>query len=160
MNFEATINRIIEDEYKCIRSDFYGELKTQTNKGKEEYITPAVILLPLSIQGIKNNYMFKCLIDSGSTHTLINRQTLSKEIKPQKHEKLIVNTAVVGQYEMNEKVIMEDVALPEFSRSIKISEMEAFIFDNPSSIYDIILGRDFLKVTGIDFILNEIDKMV
>jgi hypothetical protein len=49
---------------------------------------------------------------------------------------------------------MNDVALPEFSRSIKINEMEAFIFDNPSSIYDIILGRDFLKATGIDLLFS------
>jgi Arginine decarboxylase (spermidine biosynthesis) len=154
MDFELTINRIIEDEYKSIRSDFYGELKLSLTEKEEEYITPAIIVLPLSVQGIKNNYMFKCLIDSGSTHTLINRQTLPRGTKPQKHEKLIVNTTVVGQYKMDEKVIMRDVALPEFSRSIKINEMETFIFDNPSSIYDIILGRDFLKSTGIDLLFS------
>jgi hypothetical protein len=75
MNFEATINQIIEDEYKSIRSEFYGELEFESD-AKEDYIIPAIILLPLSVQGIKNNYMFKCLLDSGSTHTLINRQKL------------------------------------------------------------------------------------
>jgi hypothetical protein len=71
------------------------------NKREEEYITPAIIVLPLSIQNVKSNYMFKCLIDSGSTHKLIIRQTLPKGTKSQKHERLIVNTTIVGQYKMD-----------------------------------------------------------
>ena len=47
-------------------------------------------------------------------------------------------------------VIIKDIALPEFSKSIKINEIEAYIFNNPSSIYDIILGWDLLKKSGID----------
>jgi hypothetical protein len=105
MNFESTINQIIEDEYKGIRSDIYGELDIQLNKREEEYITPAIIVLPLSIQNIKNSYMFKFLIDSGSTHTLINQQTLPKGTKLKKHERLIVNTTIVGQYKMDEKLL-------------------------------------------------------
>jgi hypothetical protein len=149
MNFEATINQIIEDEYKSIRSDFYGELRFESD-AKEDYITPAIIVLPLSIQGIKNNYMFKSLLDSGSTHTLINRQRLPEQVHPRRSNELIINATIIGEYEIQEKVLLKDVALPEFSKSVKIDEMEAFVFDNPSSIYDIILGRDFLKITGID----------
>jgi hypothetical protein len=53
---------------------------------------------------------------------------------------LIINTTIIGKYNIEEMVIIKDIALPEFSKSIKINEIEAYIFNNPSSIYDIILG--------------------
>jgi hypothetical protein len=149
MDFESTVNRIIEAEYQNIRSDFYGELSINLEEEKE-CITPTIIVLPLSVQGVKNNYRFKCLLDSGSTHTLINRQRLPKGVNPQKNDTLIINTTIIGEYKIDEKITMKDIALPEFSKSIRINETKAFIFDNPSSVYDMILGRDFLKTTGID----------
>jgi hypothetical protein len=60
MNFERIINQIIEDEYRDIWSEFYRGLNVDLNE-EQDCITPTIIILPLLIQGIKNNYMFKCL---------------------------------------------------------------------------------------------------
>ena len=151
MKFKQAIQSIIEKEYQNFQQNIHEIDNTFIDQDEKECNNPSIILLPLSIQGTKNNNIYKCLLDSGSMHTLINRSTLPRGTIPLKNDKLIINTTIIGNYEIKDQVILKDIALPEFSKAIKIEKINAFIFNGDNkSPYDIILGRDFLKITGID----------
>jgi hypothetical protein len=52
---------------------------------------------------------------------------------------------------MNQKVVLEELTLPELSATQKIDKkVSAYIFNQPSSPYDLIFGLDLLVPLGID----------
>ncbi|GFH49197.1 hypothetical protein CTEN210_05673 [Chaetoceros tenuissimus] len=53
-----------------------------------------------------------------------------------------------GTATIHEKVTLQQVILPEFSRSLQIESFDAVVMDGRSN-YDIILGRDFLQKIGL-----------
>ena len=46
-------------------------------------------------------------------------------------------------------VILRDIRLPEFDKSRQVKEQKAIVFEH-NTIYDIILGTDFLAKSGIN----------
>ena len=45
---------------------------------------------------------------------------------------------------------MTELSLPEFVNGRKITNLSAQVFDSKNGLYDVILGRDFLKSIGLD----------
>ena len=62
----------------------------------------------------------------------------------------IRSTTVAGTFESKAVVYMKDIVLPEFDRNKRIDGQSALVFDGPCR-YDVILGRDFLLKTGMEF---------
>jgi hypothetical protein len=51
----------------------------------------------------------------------------------------------------NQKVVLEELTLAEFSATQRIDKkVSAYVFDKPSSPYDLVLGLDLLVPLGID----------
>ena len=57
---------------------------------------------------------------------------------------------VVGNLQSSQYVYFHDIILPEFSYSCKFKKIKVYIFTNKNVQYDVILGRSFLNVSGID----------
>ena len=58
---------------------------------------------------------------------------------------------VTGSGRITEEVALEDMVLPEFSRTLRINNrFRCYIMDNEAVPYDVIFGRDLLISVGID----------
>ena len=80
---------------------------------------------------------------------LIIQNKLPKDVDLQKHNTLFSNTNITEHFEIKEKVIMKNIALPEFSNSIKIDEVEAFVFhSNNQTTFDMIIEYDWNRCKG------------
>jgi hypothetical protein len=90
------------------------------------------------------------LFDPGSDKTFINRCVLPQGVNGKTVEPLPINT-LNGIDTMNQKVVLEELTLPELSTTQKIDKkVSAYIFNQPSSPYDLIFGLDLLVPLGID----------
>ena len=118
---------------------------------KPENVVPSTLMVARTIQGVESRRVLKVLLDSGGTHTLINSQVLPKGANP-----VTVSggrrtfTTVAGKYTSSRVVNMKELVMPEFDKTRRIDDIQAFVFDTPSS-YDVILGQDFLSKTGMKF---------
>ena len=87
-------------------------------------------------------------MDSGGSHTIIHRSALPPGCVPEQVPAFPTKTAA-GIFQAKGVVWLNDVILPEFTRSLKSLEMKAYVFDSPCE-YDIIVGRDWLSPNAFD----------
>jgi len=112
--------------------------------------TPVMILMANTIGLAKSRRLFCVLLDSGSTVSMIKKSCLPKhavltELAEQKSE-----TTLSGKLKSQQVVTMRDLRLPEFDKNRQITQQKCLEFDNDYCNYDIILGANFLRKTGID----------
>jgi transposase InsO family protein len=113
-------------------------------------LRPIGLLVAKRIQNLKSDRPLKTLFDPGSDRTFINRRVLPIGANGKTVESIGVNT-INGVDKVNQKVILEELTLPEFSATRKIDQkVSAYIFDQESSPYDIVIGLDLLVPLGID----------
>ena len=62
---------------------------------------------------------------------------------------------MAGQFDTAKFVYINDLRLPEFSYTCKVSKVKAFIFDSPACKYNIIFGRSFLNQVKIDVLSSK-----
>jgi hypothetical protein len=117
-----------------------------TPKNAPPDLVPSSISVACTIQGQHSATLLKVLFDSGGTKTFINKLCLPRgatpeESPPRNHSSwsLMANRAV----------LLRNIVLPEFSRSNKIDNQWAYVFDSDSH-YNIIYSRDFLLKTCLD----------
>ena len=65
---------------------------------------------------------------------------------------------MTGSAAVAEEVDLQDMVLPEFSCTLRINDTFRCYIMNNASIYDVILGRDFLMAVGID-VLHSTQEM-
>jgi hypothetical protein len=86
---------------------------------------------------------------------MIKRSALPKGI----NTKLLCDTKLVrnlaGCLKTQEVITMQDISLPEFDKNRRINQQKALVFDNDNVKYDIILGTNFLSMTGIKLNYSE-----
>ena len=111
---------------------------------------PITILEPKSINDSRVTQTLRALLDSGASITCIYRGAIPPDIVPHS-----INGCTVfgfgGSKVLKEVAELQNVSLPEFSRSFKIERIQALITDDKTN-YDIIVGRDVLNPAG--FILD------
>ena len=103
-----------------------------------------------TIQHAQVNCMLCVLFDLGSDKTLIKQSVLPLGINPSigKKRKVI---GVTASSIMDWEVIIENMTLPEFSSTQRVSgPIRAFVIDNNESHYDLIIGMDVMQILGID----------
>ena len=111
--------------------------------------TPVTILTANTIGLAKSRRLFRVLLDSGSTVSMIKKSCLPKhavltELAEQKSV-----TTLSGKLKSQQVVTMRDLRLPEFDKNRRITQQKCLVFDNDNCNYDIILGANFLRKTGI-----------
>eukprot|EP00977_Amphora_coffeiformis_P021539 scaffold9447_cov94-Amphora_coffeaeformis.AAC.1 len=109
---------------------------------------PSTLVSALHIGQAKQRRALIALLDSGGSHCMINRRVVPKgAIETIENSSSFATTA--GNLKTQSSVVIDKLALPEFSRHLHLKNRKCFIFDAPIE-YDIILGRDFLKDAGIN----------
>ena len=121
-------------------------------------LSPCTMLLVKSIQGRAFNRPLRALFDSGSDSSHIQQRVLPKGAGSSTMAKPKLIVGMTGTASISQEVELQDMLLPEFSQSLRISDpFKCYVMDN-KSVYDIILGRDFLMTVGID-ILHSTQEM-
>jgi hypothetical protein len=86
---------------------------------------------------------------------MIKRSALPKGVIT----KLLGDTKLVstlaGGIKTQKVVMMQDIRLPEFDKNRHINQQKVLVFDNNNVKYDIILGTNFLSMSGIKLNYSE-----
>ena len=112
-------------------------------------MVPSSIAVARTIQGQSSAELLKVLFDSGGTMTFLNSKCLPRGATPSLLKNPLQGIIAAGRLTANRIVHLRDIVLPEFSRSRKIDDQWAYVFDSDSH-YDIIFGRDFMLKIGLD----------
>ena len=121
-------------------------LKTPPNM---QDVLPVIILVCKTIQDLPTMTTFKVLLDSGSTMCLIHERCLPSGTVPFQDRFSSVTTTAQGSFDTSKYVFISNIRLPEFGNGKYTRGINARLFSAPCK-YDMILGRDFLLMTGID----------
>jgi hypothetical protein len=112
-------------------------------------LAPSILFVPRFIQQHQAGLPLISLLDPGSNVTFIHRRTLPPGAVPLVLSTQATGNTIAGTFNSKNEVWLDDIILPEFTRSRHIKTQRALVFDTPCP-YDVILGRDFLRHTGID----------
>ena len=91
-------------------------------KGTQNDLVPSSIAVARTIQGQSSARLLKVLFDSGGTKTFINSKCLPKGATPSLLSQPLQGITAAGRLVANRVVHLEQIVLPEFSRSKKIDE--------------------------------------
>eukprot|EP00956_Cyclotella_meneghiniana_P036507 scaffold126502_cov47-Cyclotella_meneghiniana.AAC.4 len=111
--------------------------------------TPVTVCTANTIGTLRSRHIFRVLLDSGSTCSLIKRSCLPKHCQTKAMSKYKKVTTLAGKLKAEEVVTMRDIRLPEFDKNRRIDQHTCLVFDNDKCNYDIILGTKFLSKVGI-----------
>ena len=111
--------------------------------------TPCTICTVNTIGTLRSRRLFRVLLDSGSSTTLIKKSALPRgcTLNPIDQERKVKTLG--GNVLAMHMVNLRDIRLPEFDKNTSIEKQGALVFDNDSIKYDIIFGTNFLTKTGI-----------
>ena len=102
------------------------------------------------VQKHKCRRPFKVLFDTGSDKTLISQRALPIGANPKTIDARQV-TGIHGTQKLNQEVLLTDIAFPEFSPTQRVpGPIQATVFNNADSPYDVIVGMDVMQALGID----------
>lgn len=133
---------------------FAHEARAATNSIANDDYVPIVLASCAAIQGqIARTKPFVCLLDSGAKSSWISHNVLPKGVNPRTVE-ATRNSTLAGVFTSKLEVHLQQVKLPEFSRSHKYDSLTAKVFHSQCG-YDAILGRDFLNESGIKLDFEE-----
>ena len=105
-----------------------------------------------SIGNTRLNRPLLCLLDTGSTGTLIQRRALPFGCTTRFLAVEQIMTTANGSFETLESVSLNLIKLPEFVNGSIVDRInDARLFDSPNTKYDIIFGRDFLLKCKMQF---------
>ncbi len=101
-----------------------------------------------TIGTIRNQRLFRVLLDSGLNVSMIRRSALPKGVLTKLLGDTRLESTLAGCLKMQEVVTMQDIRLPKFNKNRR-NHQKVLVFDNDNVKYDIILGTNFLSKTGI-----------
>ncbi len=117
--------------------------------------SPVTICTADTIGTIKSQRLFQVLFDSGLNVSMIKRSALLKGIITKLLGDTKLMRTLAGRLKTQEVVTMQDIRLPEFDMNRRINQQKVPVFDNNNIKYNIILGTNFLAVTGIKLNYSE-----
>ena len=115
---------------------------------KKSVMIPSTVATAKKINDQTGKYLFKCLLDPGGSHVMVNKRALPAEAETFRSRMNFDTTA--GSSGPTEFVYLNQVVLPEFTFTRSVKKVKAYVFDNPRTPYDVIFGRNFLNNCGID----------
>ena len=136
MKKSSGLNTILENE--TLPDEQYVDLSA---------MVPATILMAKTIGGIESDTPLRALLDTGACRTQLHSRVLTANMRPLRKAERTMTT--MGTRDYTDVIVMEDLVLPEFSRTRHITKpLEVAIFDALSR-YDIIVSRDLLSLLQI-----------
>ena len=114
-------------------------------------IAPVCIVKINYIGGIRLDRPLVCLLDTGSTGTMIQNRCLPPGSQPMISKEKKITTTINGTFDTSLSVNLSDISLPEFVNGRTVDGVEARLFDSETCRYDIIFGRDFLRKAKMKF---------
>ena len=91
---------------------------------------PITVLIVKRIGAIKTRKIYKVLLDSGSTTTLIHKDCLPKLAKPVEIKNAKRVSTLAGKMKVSRAVKLRKLRLPEFENNKKMDSINALIFYN------------------------------
>ena len=92
-------------------------------------------------------HLLHCLLDSGSTRTMINSRALPKGTCPKLLESTVTSHTLVRSFDSKPQVNLDSMILLEFDKSKIVSGQNVLVFTQSSCKYDLIMGNNFLHWT-------------
>ena len=138
--------RSVDRERYVPEFNFLGPKVVKVPKRHE---TPVTICVASTIGLVKSRRLFRVLLDSGSTLSLIKKSCLPKGASTTEISKSKSVTTLGGKLKSQHVVTLRDIRMPEFDKNRRISQQKCLVFDNDDCNYDIILGTNFLTKAGI-----------
>ena len=129
-----------------------SSINLHSNLHIDNLLSPCSIMLVKTIQGQVCCHPLRVLFDSGSDSSHIQRRAIPDGAIPSKIGKRTTIIGMTGSATVTEEIELQDIILPEFSRSLRISDSFKCLVMNSKSVYDVIFGRDFLMAVGIDIL--------
>ena len=114
---------------------------------KKADLVPMTMMLAGSIQQNGMDKPLLVLFDSGSQANWMRRGALPSGVNG-KVVKQRQGSTVAGSFSSSVEIDFQGIRLPEFYRNRTIDGFKAMVF-NADCRYDVILGRDFLSVVGL-----------
>lgn len=114
---------------------------------------PVTLMIVHDIHGKLSNRLFKVLLDSGGSRTMIHIGALPPGVFPDTTEQTIFKT-IAGEFQTHTSVNLTRIVLPEFDRAKAVDRISAAVFD-AACPYDVIAGRDFIQRAGIDLFFSK-----
>jgi hypothetical protein len=147
-----SVRHIVTDEVytNLVQISAKKAMDIKSNKNSPKQLTPVTIMVIYTISSVKLRILLKVLLDSGSTITMINRKCLPRNCQTCKISKSRTMETLAGSYTSSEMVVLHNLRLPELDKNHNVDQQKALIFDADSYRYDVILGADFLRKTGVD----------
>lgn len=127
-----------------------SQSSTESSNEPQPYedIVPATMLHATAANKHPMQHPLYVLMDSGSSATLIHRSCLPPGCVPERIEAKSTQTTA-GTFEINQRVQLFNITLPEFSSSLTTKFLWAYVFDAPCH-YGAIIGRDWLIPNKFD----------
>ena len=130
--------------YSTFRTNAVGHSCKKPRTG-DKY-SPIVYALLQSSMGKEKRTTVKVLLDSGASHTIVNKRCVRK-LRRKRASSAEWSTAA-GTFSTNSKTVL-NFQLPELAPSAEITT-SAYVYKGKMHDYDIIVGRDLLNELGID----------
>ena len=112
-------------------------------------LCPTTIMLCGTINEKESNKLLRVLFDSGSRRTMIHQRALPKGATPVRLDEPAEMSTLAGTHTVKGAVRMKGIHLPELDKNRIVDKQDCLVF-NSDCRYDMILGQDFLRKTGID----------
>ena len=125
-----------------------GEVNPET-PAAYDYIPSTTI----SFQENNKNYMFKVLLDSGSTSSWVRKKSLEGKGVTYYKIPAVTGTTLAGTLKADEAVKLSEIKLQELNPHRTIELVPFQVFDTPCC-YDAIIGQDVLSNLGIVLYFN------
>ena len=122
-------------------------MEGNSSEKKKADLIPMTTMMASSIQENGMTKPLLVLCDSGATSNWIRRGALPKGVNGKQVEQH-KGTTVAGGFQSNIEIEFKNVMFPEFYRTRTIDSFKAMVF-NAECRYDVILGRDFLSLIGL-----------
>lgn len=125
------------------------EESQQKNSETTDFV-PSTIMTAGTIQDQAVTTTLKVLLDPGASRTFIHRRALPKGANPKRLTNKIETMTAAGTMATTLAVQLRNLVFPEFSLSMTVESLHAFVFDQENCPYDLIMGRDFLEPNKMD----------
>ena len=137
---------LTEEDEQALHEAFLFIPTAKTVRFKTSDVAPIAMVKVKTINQIQVARPLVCLLDSGSTGTMIQSRALPPGVIPNVSKQKRITTTANGSFDTSRSVAVEHIQLPEFVNGRVVGGVEARLFDAPSCRYDIIFGRDFLRL--------------
>ena len=120
-------------------------------RSKTSDVAPIAMVKMKTINKIQVDRPLVCLLDTGSTGTMIQARTLPPGVVPNISPEKRITTTANSSFDTSKSVELHNIQLPEFVNGRVVGGVETIFFHSPECWYNIIFGRDFLRSAKMKF---------